>query len=354
MKITVVGLGAVGGFIAGRLALAHAGSGAHSVSALARGATLRALREHGLVLRMAGQEQRVALLAVDEPHALGVQDLVVVAVKGPALAALAATLAPLIGPQTVVLPAMNGVPWWFLQTPAMAGRLSPDERQIGSIDPQGGIAAALPLSQVLGGVVHFTCSSPHPGVVQHGFGDRLIVGEPSGGASPRVAAVAAVLREAGFTVEASADIRHDIWFKLWGNMTMNPVSALTGATCDRILDDPLVHAFALRAMAEAAAIGARVGCPIEQSGEARMAVTRQLGAFKTSMLQDAEAGRPLEIDALVAAVHEIGQRVGVAMPAIGALLGLTRLMARTRGLYAEATSPNVQEPVGGRVSGPIE
>ena len=135
--------------------------------------------------------------------------------------------------------------------------------------------------------------------MQHGFGERLIIGEPAGGASPRVEAVAAVLREAGFTVEASADIRRDIWFKLWGNMTMNPVSALTGATCDRILDDPLVREFALQAMAEAAAIGARIGCPIEQSGEERMAVTRQLGAFKTSMLQDAEAGRPLEIDALV-------------------------------------------------------
>ena len=339
MKIAVVGLGAVGGFAAARLALASAASGAQTISALARGATLQALRERGLVLRMAGQEHRTALFATDEPRALGEQDLVILAVKGPALAGVAATLGPLIGARTVVLPAMNGVPWWFLQTPAMAGRLRAGERQLTSVDASGSIAAALPLPQVLGCVVHFASSSPQPAVVQHGFGERLIIGEPAGGASPRVDTVAAVLREAGFAVETSTDIRHDIWFKLWGNMTMNPVSALTGATCDRILDDPLVREFALRAMAEAAAIGAEIGCPIEQSGEERMAVTRQLGAFKTSMLQDAEAGRPLEIDALVTAVHEIGQRVGVAMPAIGALLGLVRLMARTHGLYGESAEP---------------
>ncbi len=339
MKITVVGLGAVGGFVAARLALASAANGAHTISALARGATLQALRERGLALRMAGQERCVNLVATDEAHALGAQDLVILAVKGPALAGVAATLAPLIGTQTVVLPAMNGVPWWFLQTPAMVGRLRADERQLASVDANGGIAAALPLPRVLGCVVHFASSSPQPGIVQHGIGERLIIGEPAGGASPRVAAVAAVLHEAGFVVDASPDIRRDIWFKLWGNMTMNPVSALTGATCDRILDDPLVREFVLRAMAEAAAIGARIGCPIEQSGEERMAITRQLGAFKTSMLQDAEAGRPLEIDALVAAVHEIGERMGVAMPAIGALLGLARLMARTRGLYPELATP---------------
>ena len=146
--------------------------------------------------------------------------------------------------------------------------------------------------------------------------------------------LAALLSRAGFAVTVSDHIQRDIWFKLWGNMTMNPVSALTGATCDLILDDELVRGFMLRAMAEAAEIGARIGCPIAQSGEERMAVTRQLGAFKTSMLQDAEAGRPLEIGALVGAVHEIGARVGVETPAIGALLGLTRLMARTRGLAA--------------------
>ena len=183
-------------------------------------------------------------------------------------------------------------------------------------------------------MVHLTCSSPAPGVVQHGFGNRLIVGEPAGGAFDAHPAVCAVLAEAGFDAEPSADIRADIWYKLWGNMTTNPISALTGATTDRILDDPLVCAFMLRAMAEAAAIGARIGCPIAQSGEDRIVVTRQLGAFRTSMLQDAQAGRALEIDAhRHRGARDRRPARASTTPNIGALLGLTRLMARQRGLY---------------------
>ena len=324
MKIAVVGMGAVGGFLAARLAAAG-----FEVAALARGETLAALREHGLRLLAVGQETSTPIHASNDARELGPQDLVIVALKGPALAAAAEGLQPLLGPQTVVMPAMNGVPWWFLQ----AGASGESSQRLASIDPDGRIEASIPLARVLGCVVHFTCSSPQPGVVQHGFGDRLIVGEPAGAASARTNAVCAVLAKAGFKAEASTDIRHDIWFKLWGNMTMNPVSALTGATTDHILDDPLVHGFILRAMEEAALIGARIGCPINQSGEERMALTRQLGGFKTSMLQDAQAGRALELDALVSAVHEIGLRFNVAMPNIGALLGLTRLMARERGLY---------------------
>jgi 2-dehydropantoate 2-reductase len=328
MKIAVVGVGAVGGLLAARLALAG-----HDVSALARGATLAALRKQGLRLRMAGEESVARIPASDQPQALGEQDLVVIAVKGTTLAGVARTLQPLLGAHTVVMPAMNGVPWWFLQTPPTAQRLAPAEQRIASIDPQGHIAASLALERVLGCVVHLTCSSPEPGVVKHGFGDRLIVGEPNGGASTRVEQICAALAEAGFKSEPSTDIRRDIWYKLWGNMTMNPVSALTGATTAAMLDDALVRDFVLRTMAEAAEVGARLGCPVDQSGEERMALTRQLGAFKTSMLQDTLAGRALELDALVSAVHEIGGRFGVAMPNIGALLGLTRLMARERGLY---------------------
>ncbi len=324
MKVAVVGLGAVGGLLAGRLA-----SAGFDVAALARGETLTALRERGLTVLMGGQVLSAPIRASSDAHELGPQDLVIVALKGPALATAAQGLQPLLGPQTVVMPAMNGVPWWFLQ----AGASGAPARRLASIDPDGRIEASIPLARVLGCVVHFTCSSPQPGVVQHGFGDRLIVGEAVGGASARTSAVCAALAKACFQAEASTDIRHDIWFKLWGNMTMNPVSALTGATTDHILDDPLVHGFILRAMAEAALIGARIGCPITQSGEERMAVTRQLGGFKTSMLQDLQAGRALELDALVSAVHEIGTHFDVAMPNIGALLGLTRLMARERGLY---------------------
>ncbi len=178
-----------------------------------------------------------------------------------------------------------------------------------------------------------TCATPEPGLVRHGFGHRLIIGEPAGGESERVARLAKLLADAGFTVEISPRIQRDIWYKLWGNMTMNPISALTGATSDRILDDPLIRRFCLEVMREAAAIGARIGCPITESGEDRIAVTRELGAFKTSMLQDVEAGKPLEIDALLTAVQEIGAKVGEPTPNIDTLLGLARLQARQRGLY---------------------
>ena len=331
MKITVVGLGAVGGLIAARLALAG-----HEVSAIARGATLGAVREHGLRLRMGGVEQRAQVRVEAQAATLGAQDVLVIALKGPSLPGMAAQLRPLIGPHTLIVPAMNGVPWWFLQTPQLAARLSPEARRLTSVDPQASIEHHLPLPQVLGCVVHLTCSQPEPGVVQHGFGERLILGEPLGGSSERTERLVQALQHADFKAETSNDIRREIWFKLWGNMTTNPVSALTGATAERILDDPLVRAFMLRAMAEAAAIGAQIGCPIEQSGEERLKVTRQLGAFKTSMLQDSEAGRPLEIDALVTAVHEIGGKLGIATPNIDTVLGLTRLMARTRGLYPPA------------------
>ena len=322
MKVCVVGLGAVGGLIGGRLAQAG-----HEVSALARGRTLESVRERGLVLESAGATASVAIAASDDAAALGPQELVVVALKAPALAGVVDDVAALLDAGTVLLPAMNGVPWWFM--PAGDRGAAP----LASVDPGGALLARLPLARVLGCVVHLTCSGPEPGRVRHGFGWRLVVGEPTGGSSARVASVCSALAGAGFEAEASDDVRREVWYKLWGNMTMNPVSALTGALTDAIADDPLVRAFILRCMAEAAEIGARIGCPIDQSGEARIAVARELGGFRTSMLQDAAAGRPLELDALVASVHEIGTRVGVAMPNIGALLGLARLMARTRGLY---------------------
>ncbi|MEO6361732.1 MAG: 2-dehydropantoate 2-reductase [Caldimonas sp.] len=322
MKIAVVGLGAVGGLVAARMARAG-----HQVAGLARGETLAVVRTKGLRVEAKDGGFSTPLRASDDGADFGPQALVVIALKAPALTAAAAAIAPLIGPQTIVMPAMNGVPWWFM--PAAA----PGEAPLDAVDPGGRLLAALPLAQVLGCVVHLTCSSPAPGVVRHGVGERLIVGEPKGGASARVDAVCNALASAGFKAEASSDVRRDVWYKLWGNMTMNPVSALTGALTDAIVDEPLVRAFILRCMAEAAQIGALVGCPIAESGEARMAVTRELGGFRTSMLQDAEAGRVIELDALVASVHEIGARVGVATPNISALLGLTRLMARTRGLH---------------------
>jgi len=304
MKVCIYGAGAIGGFIGARLAA----NTTAQVSAVARGATLQSLREHGWRL----------------------QDLVVIAVKGPALAAVADQLAPLLGPHTVVLPAMNGVPWWFGRGIAAIG-----DAPLESVDPGGRIAAKIPHEQVLGCVVHAATTSPEPGLVEHRMGQGLIIGEPGGGESARGRELGALLAQAGFDVTVSASVRQDIWYKLWGNMTMNPVTAITGATVDRVLDDPLLLTFCANAMREASAIGERIGCAIAQTPEDRQQVTRKLGAFKTSMLQDVEAGRGIELDALVGAVREIAQRLGLATPNIDALLGMTRLFGRVHGLYPE-------------------
>jgi 2-dehydropantoate 2-reductase len=333
MKVCIYGVGAIGGFIGTRLAL----DGGCQVSAVARGATRAALRQHGLRLRQGGQLLSAPVQASDDPAALGPQDGVVIAVKGPALAAVAARIAPLLGPQTWVLPAMNGVPWWF-----GAGAPALGDEPLHSVDPGGHIAAAIPLARVIGGVVHASTWTSEPGLVEHKMGQGLIVGEPLGGASARVQALASLLQQAGFDVTASADVRRDIWYKLWGNMTMNPLTAITGATVDRVLDDPLTRAFCSTAMAEAAAVGARIGCAIDQSPEDRHQITRKLGAFKTSMLQDVEAHRPIELDALVTVVREIAQRVGLATPTIDALLGLARLHGRVHGLYPEGDTGGAQ------------
>jgi 2-dehydropantoate 2-reductase len=336
MKVCIIGAGAIGGFIGTRLAAV----GRADVSVLARGATLAALREHGWRLRQGDTLIQAAANATDNPAALGVQDLVVIAVKGPALATVAASIKPLLGAHSVVLPAMNGVPWWFGLGHAALG-----DAPLESVDPGGRIAAAIDQRHVLGCVVHLSALTPEPGLVQQKMGQGLIIGEPAGATngapSERVRIIGDLLRHAGFDLTLSANIRYDIWYKLWGNMTMNPVSALTGATADRVLDDVLVRTLCTSAMAEAAAIGARIGCAVSQTPDERHVITRKLGAFKTSMLQDVEAGRPIELDGIVTAVHEIGRRIGVATPHIDALLGLTRLFGRVRGLYPAATSSKV-------------
>ncbi len=327
MKVCIVGAGAIGGFLGARLASA----GRAQVSAVARGATLAALREHGWRLRSSDAMVQVPCRASEHPSELGVQDLIVIAVKGPALSDVARGLAPLLGPHTLVLPAMNGVPWWFCHGVAGVG-----DAPLQSVDPGGVVAGAIPQAQVIGAVVHASTFTPEPGLVQHKMGRGLIVGEPAGGRSERVARIAELLSHAGFDVTQSENVRYDIWYKLWGNLTMNPVSAITGATIDRVLTDRLLRNFCSAAMLEAAAVGARLGCTITQTPEDRHAVTAKLGAFKCSMLQDVEAGRAIELDAIVTAVHEIGQRLGVATPNIDALLGLTRLFGRVHGLYPTA------------------
>ncbi|HEY9053852.1 MAG TPA: 2-dehydropantoate 2-reductase [Rectinemataceae bacterium] len=324
MKVCVVGVGAIGGMIGFGL-----GAAGCELSGLARGPTLRALRERGLRFTDGGPESSVPIHASESPEELGIQDLVVLAVKAPALPSAAARISPLLGSETIVMPAMNGIPWWFFQ--GFGGSL--EGKRLSSIDPGGEIESAIPASSILGCVVHMGASCPEPGLVRALKLRTLIIGEPSGEMSPRLAETAELLGRAGFEAKASSCIQKDIWYKLWGNMTMNPLSALTGATMDLILGDPLVEEFCKRIMVEARDLGARIGCEISQSVEDRLAISRTLGAFKTSMLQDLEAGKPLELDALVGAVAEIGDLAGMDTPYIDTLLGLARLKARILGLY---------------------
>ncbi|RYY78879.1 MAG: 2-dehydropantoate 2-reductase, partial [Comamonadaceae bacterium] len=283
MKICIYGAGAIGGWIGA--ALAQAGE---RLNVVARGATLEALKRDGLSLMRGDIRTRVPVNAVADPAELGVQDLVVVAVKAPALAGVAERIGPLLGPDTMVLVAMNGVPWWFLQG-GFGGELA--GTRLAAVDPAGAIASAIPDRHVIGGVVHASCSLDGPGVVRHHFGNGLIIGEPSGEATPRVEQLLALLTRAGIDAKLSPQIQKDVWFKLWGNMTVNPISALTGATTDLIMGDELLLGFISAVMLEAKEIGARIGIAITDSPADRHAVTRKLGGFKTSMLQDVEAGR---------------------------------------------------------------
>ena len=323
MRICVVGAGSIGGVIASGLSRVDG----IEVSVLARGATLAALGADGLrVETAAGTVTAPGLTAAADAGALGPQDVVIVAVKAQSMPSVAAAIRPLLGPSTSVLSTLNGVPWWFLDGfggPAANAHLD-------SVDPGGAIAAALPAARVIGGTVHLSASSPAPGVVRWHGGNGLIIGELDGGTSPRLETLASALRAAGFDVTASDRIRDDVWYKLWGNLTLNPICAITGATTQPALDDDLVREFISATMLEAREIGARIGCPIEQTPQDRHEVTRKLGDFTPSMLQDARAGRPLELDALTGAVRELGALVGVPTPFTDALHGLARLYVAAR------------------------
>ncbi|MDO8279634.1 MAG: 2-dehydropantoate 2-reductase [Burkholderiaceae bacterium] len=319
-KVCIYGAGAIGCWLGAGLA----GAGC-AVSVVARGATLAALREHGIRVADQHGEQARTVRCSDDPAQLGVQDLVVIAVKAPSLREVARRIAPLTGPDTIGLTAMNGVCGWFFD--GGGGRF--EGTRLRAVDPDGSIAAR----HVIGCVVHASCALQGPGRVRHHFGNELIIGEPSGASTVRLRDLAALLTRAGWHTEMSTQIQRDTWFKLWGNMTVNPVSALTGATTDLIMDDELVRGFVSSVMLEAREIGARIGIPIDQQPDDRHAVTLKLGAFKTSMLQDVEAARPVEIDALVTVVKELGGLTGVPTPFTDALLGLSRLHARVRGLY---------------------
>jgi 2-dehydropantoate 2-reductase len=324
MKICVFGAGAVGGVIAARLALAD-----HDVSVVARGAHLTAIRGAGLRLRTPGGESVARVRAGDDPARLGPQDSVIVAVKGQSLPEVAARIEPLLGPETSIVTAMNGVPWWlFARLPFGGGRI-----RLESLDPDGAIARAMPTERIVGCVVHLAASVPEPGVILHSMGKRLILGEPGGRNTHRTARIAEALAGAGFEAVVSAFIEKDFWVKLLGNVSFNPVSALTLATADRMLADAEVKAYMVAIMREVLAIGRAAGVDADIDPEARMDMARHLGVFKTSMLQDLEAGKALEIDGLLTGTLEIARKAGVAAPFTESLLGMVRLRAQTSGQY---------------------
>ncbi|WP_309663147.1 2-dehydropantoate 2-reductase [Sphingomonas sp.] len=316
-RIGVVGAGAIGGWVAAKLALSG-----QAVNVLARGETLDALRADGLRLTQEESTAVAKVRASDDPAELGPQDVLVIAVKAPALPGLAPALGPMIGPETLIVPMLNGVPWWFV----------PGE-PLPSVDPEGGISLAFPTDQLIGCVVHASSRRAAPNHIIVNHADKLIIGEPAGGEpSDRLARLFAIFDQAGLRPDLTGDVRRAIWYKLWGNATINPLSALTRSTADQLLGEPAVRALILEAMAELAAIGAAVGCPIVESGEDRLAVTAKLGPFKTSMLQDVEAGRAIELEALLGAPREIALRFGIATPQLDRIYGTTRLMGENLGL----------------------
>jgi 2-dehydropantoate 2-reductase len=305
MNICIVGAGAIGGWVAARLALA--------------GEPVMALTSAGPVgqieLTQGGVTQLASMKNFDGPA-----DLLVIAVKATSLATAAQAARPLIGPDTVIVPMLNGVPWWFV-----------DGVNLRSVDPDGRIAAALPFEQIVGCVVHASCRRAGPARIMVNHADKLLIGEPDGESRERSAHLFGVFDRAGLRPDLTGNVRRSIWYKLWGNATINPLSALTRMSCDRILADPECRAWMLEGMAELAAIGAAIGCPISESGEDRMAVTARLGAFKTSMLQDVEAGRPIELEALLGAPREIARANEIVTPALDRLYGVTKLMAESLG-----------------------
>lgn len=321
MKIAVFGAGAIGGYLAAKLAAAG-----HDVAVVARGPHLRAMQEKGLRLDEKGTLRLLRVRAEGRAEALGPQELVIIAAKAHALPEAAASIASLLGPETVLLPAQNGIPWWF---PHRAGAPLEGSRIL-AVDPEGGVARSLDPARVIGCVVYMAAAVPEPGLVRRFGGNLLILGEPDGSSSPRLERVAQLLAAAGIKIETTPRIRDAVWMKLWGNVAFNPVSVLTGAKMGPMGDDPGVRAVLRAAMIECQQVAEALGTRFGRDVEARIEEARAIGDFKTSMLQDFEAGRPVEIDALAGAVIELGRRVAVKTPMLEAIGALTRLRARPR------------------------
>ena len=333
MKICIYGAGAIGGTLGARLALSG-----NQVSVVARGAHLDAIRAKGLTLLHGDERHTVRVPASNNAADLGHQDVVIIALKGHSLPAAVQGIAPLLGPDTAVMTAMNGIPWWFFD--GWGGALQ--GTSLKACDPDGGIARAIAQARVIGGVVFLAADVPEPGVVRWNSGGRVIVGEPSNQPSARVEILSKALVGAGFEAVASNNIRRDIWMKLLGNICFNPVSVLTGVSSDLMLDDAHMARLFTAMMMEALGIGNALGLDIAVKPEERMAQARKLGAIKTSMLQDIEAGRPIELDSIVGSAVEIAALLKLETPFINAVFGAVRMRAAALGLYVAQPASNAK------------
>jgi 2-dehydropantoate 2-reductase len=335
VKLCVYGAGAIGGYLGA--ALAKAGV---EVSLVARGPHLEAIKTRGLTLRTEAGETTVRLAATEDPATLGPHDYVVIALKANSVPAVVERMRPLLGRDTAVVFAVNGVPWWYFYK--LPGPW--ENRRISSVDPGGTQWDVIGPERAIGCVVHPACEVTAPGVVQHIDGNRFDLGEPDGSASERCKTLSAAMVSAGLKAPVRPRIRDDIWLKLWGNLSFNPISALTGATLEQIARDPGTREVARRMMLEGGAIAEKLGVRFAVGVDRRIEGAAAVGAHKTSMLQDLERGRAMEIDALVTAVAELGALVGVPTPAIDLVLGLVRLRARVAGLYPWAGGQEAGKP----------
>jgi len=321
MRFAVVGAGAIGSLMGGRLALAG-----HDVAMLARGDHLAAIRDRGLrVIEADGTESLVRSMTVaDQLGELGPADVVILALKAHQIAPMAEALSVLYDDETVVVPVQNGIPWWFFQ-----GFGGPhDGYRLRSLDPEGLLESHIPTSRVIGSIAYPASERPEPGAVRVIEGDRFPVGELSGERTDRAGAIAAALTEAGFASRVLTDIRAHLWVKAWGNLAFNPISALTGATLAGICRDGRTRELAAAMMGEAAAIADELGVRTRISIDKRIEGAEAVGEHKTSMLQDLEAGRELELEPLVGAFIELGELTGVATPTIEAIYALTSLLSK--------------------------
>jgi 2-dehydropantoate 2-reductase len=324
MKICIYGAGAIGGLIGARLAKAGA-----EVSLIARGPHLAAMREKGLTLRSAEESFTVPVQATSDPSELGPQDYVVITLKAHQVPGVVQPMQPLLGPDTAVVMGVNGVPWWYFH-----GLGGPYEgRRLPSVDPGDVQWDGIGPQRVIGCVVYPAAEVPEPGVIELVEGDRFTLGEPDGQKTERTERLSQALIASGLKAPIRAKIRDEMWIKLWGNLSFNPISALTCATLDVICTDPGTRALARSMMVEAQAIAEKLGVRFPISVDKRLDGGAAVGAHKTSMLQDLERGRPMEIDALVTAVQDMGRLVEVPTPAIDAVLALVRLRARVAGCY---------------------